>query len=172
MTRDDDRWKQAIEVKNEMMTDGNRQLRYFSTESSTTMTHGSCHVKTVRFVLSCHSVALVVFPSRSSSFAASSKISASGAPTNVAFPPSPTHLFTALSSAWLSHKYSMGFVTGVKTKTASSETVRAGSFLFASHLPLLPFPLFQQVHIPCSHFPPFLVRSITRCDCASGTVTS
>jgi len=41
-----------------------------------------------------------------SSLIASSKMSASGAPTNVAFPPSPTHLFTAFSSAfsWLSHK--------------------------------------------------------------------
>ena len=59
-----------------------------------------------------------------SSSIASSKMSASGAPTNVAFPPSPTHLFTAFSSAWLWHKYSMGFVTGVppnaKTKAASS----------------------------------------------------
>jgi len=51
-------------------------------------------------------------------------MSASGAATNVAFPPSPTHLFTAFSSAWLSHKYIMGFVTGVphnaKTEAASS----------------------------------------------------
>jgi len=65
--------------------------------------------------------AVVLF--RSSSIA-SRKMSASGAPTNVAFPPSPTHLFTAFSSAWMSHKYSMGFVTGVprnaKTKAASS----------------------------------------------------
>ena len=55
---------------------------------------------------------------------ASSKMSASGAPTNVAFPPSPTHLFTAFIRAWLSHKYSMGFVIGVprnaKTKATSS----------------------------------------------------
>ena len=49
--------------------------------------------------------------------------------------------------------------------------VRAGSFLSASYFPLLPFSLFPQVYIPCSHFPPFLVRSITRCDCASETVT-
>jgi len=65
--------------------------------------------------------AVVLFQSSS---IASSKRSASGAPTNVAFPPSPTHLFTAFSSAGLSHKYSMGFVTGVprnaKTKAASS----------------------------------------------------
>ena len=65
--------------------------------------------------------AVVLFQSSS---IASSKMFASGAPTNVAFPRSPTHLFTAFSSAWLSHKYSMGFVTGVprnaKTKAASS----------------------------------------------------
>ena len=107
---------------------------------------------------------------------ASGKMSASGASTNVAFPPSPIHLFAAFSSTWLSHKYSMGFVTGMlrnaKTKAASSGTVRARSFLLASHLPLLPFPLFPQFHIPCSHFPPFLLRSITGCDCASENVTS
>ena len=54
--------------------------------------------------------AVVLF--RSSSIA-SSKMSASGTPTNVAFPPSPTSLFTAVGRAWLSHKHSMGFVTGV-----------------------------------------------------------
>ena len=87
---------------------------------------------------------------RSSSIA-SSKIFASGAPTNVTFPPSPTHLFTAFSSAWLSHKYSMGFVTGVphnaKTKAASSGRFELDSPLRVP-LPLLPFPLFPQFHIP------------------------
>jgi len=34
------------------------------------------------------------------------------------------------------------------------------------------FLFFSQVHSPCSHFPSFLVRSITRCDCASRAVTS
>ena len=34
--------------------------------------------------------------------------------------------------------------------------MRAGSFLFVSHLPLLPFPLFSQVHIPFSQI--FLFR--------------
>jgi len=53
--------------------------------------------------------AVVLFRSYS---IASSKMSASGASTNVTFPSSPTHLFTAFSSAWLSHKHSMGFVTG------------------------------------------------------------
>ena len=45
-------------------------------------------------------------------------------------------------------------------------------FLFTSHLPVLPFTFFSQVHIICSHFPPFLVRSNTRCDCASEAMTS
>jgi len=88
-----------------------------------------------------------------SSLIASSKISASGTPTNVAFLPSPTRLFTAFSRALLSHKYSMGFVTGVpcnaKTKAASSGQFKLDSS--SSHLPLLPFPLFPQVHTPCSH---------------------
>jgi len=65
--------------------------------------------------------AVVLFQSSS---IASSKMSASSAPTSVAFPPSPTHLFAAFSSAWLSHEYSMDFVIGVpcnaKTKAASS----------------------------------------------------
>jgi len=65
--------------------------------------------------------AVVLF--RSSSIACS-KMFASGDPTNVAFPLSPTHLFTAFSSAWMSHRYKMGLVTGVsrnaKTKGTSS----------------------------------------------------
>ena len=92
---------------------------------------------------------------RSSSMA-SSKMSASGARTYVAFPPSPTHPFTAFSSAWLSQKYSMGFVTGVprnaKTKTASSgrfeldpsslrpTSSAAFSFLIVGSHTLFPFP--------------------------------
>ena len=52
-----------------------------------------------------------------SSLIASNKMSASGAPTNVAFPTLPIHLFTACSSTWLSHKKGLGFVTGVSCKT-------------------------------------------------------
>jgi len=37
---------------------------------------------------------------------AAARISASGDPTNVAFPPSPIHLVTAFNNDWLSHKYS------------------------------------------------------------------
>jgi len=36
---------------------------------------------------------------------AAARISASGAPTNVAFPPSPIYLLTAFNNDWLSHKY-------------------------------------------------------------------
>jgi len=120
---------------------------------------GSCHVKTARFVLSCHSVgtslpeivlsawmsassfagsprcaltwtrnvaapAVVLF--RSSSIA-SSKISASGAPTNVTFPPSPTHLLTAFSRAWLSHKYSMVLSQGCRVMPRERPLVPDGS---------------------------------------------
>jgi len=45
-----------------------------------------------------------------SSLIAYNKMSVSGA-LNVTFPPSPTHLFTTFSSAWLSHKQSMGVFT-------------------------------------------------------------
>jgi len=100
--------------------------------------------------------AVVLF--RSSSIA-SSKMSASVAPTNNAFLPSSTHLFTAFSRAWLSHKCSMGFVTGVqrnaKTKAASSDWFELDpsssrptflcclSFVSAGSHTLLPFsPLF------------------------------
>ena len=36
---------------------------------------------------------------------AAAKTSTSGAPTNVAFPPSPIHLLTAFKNDWSSHKY-------------------------------------------------------------------
>jgi len=39
---------------------------------------------------------------------AAAKISVSGAPTNVSFPPSTIHLLAAFSNNWLSHKYSNG----------------------------------------------------------------
>ena len=58
---------------------------------------------------------------------ASNKMSASGAPTNVAFPPSQTHLFTAFSSAWMSHKHSKVFVTGVP-RNATTKAASSGRF--------------------------------------------
>jgi len=41
-------------------------------------------------------------------------------------------------------------------------TIQVWSFLFLSHLHLLPFPFPSQIYMPCSHLPPFLIRSITR----------
>ena len=148
-------------------------------------------MKTVRFVLSCHSVgtslpeialstwmsassfagsprcaftltsnvvahAVVLF--RSSSIA-SFKMSASGAPTNVAYPPSPTHLFTAVSSAWLSHKYSMGFVTGVprnaKTKAANSGRFELDPFSSRPTFLCCLFLCFRRFTYPAPISPPF-----------------
>ena len=108
---------------------------------------------------------------RSSSIA-STEMSASGAPTNVAFPPSPTHLFTAFSSAWLSHNYSTYFVTGVprnaKTKTVSSGRFELDPSCSRPTFLCCLFLFFAGSHnLPgCSHFGPFLVISITRCDYA------
>ena len=53
------------------------------------------------------------------------KISASGAHANVAFPPSQTHLITALSSAWLSHKYNIGLSSGVP-RSADTRAANSG----------------------------------------------
>ena len=97
--------------------------------------------------------AVVLFQS---SLIASSKMSAYSALTNVAFPPSPPHLFTAFSRAWLSHKYSMVLVTGVPRQRPLVPDVSswilplcvppssaAFSFVSAGSHILLPFsPLF------------------------------
>jgi len=111
-----------------------------------------------------------------SSLIASNKMSASGAPTNVAFPPSPTHLSTAFSSAWLSHSYSMGFATGVprnvKTKVASSGRFELDPSSSRHTFLCCRFLCFHRFTYPAPILPPFLVRFITRCDCASETVTS
>jgi len=94
-----------------------------------------------------------------SSLIVSSKMFASGAPTNVAFPPSPTHLFTAFSSAWLSHKYSMGFVTGVprnaKTKAASSGRFELDPFSARPTFRCCLFLCFRRFTYPAPIFPPF-----------------
>jgi len=55
------------------------------------------------FTLTRNVAATTVVLSRNS-LIASSKMSSSGAATNVAFPHLPTHLFTAFISAWLLHK--------------------------------------------------------------------
>jgi len=56
--------------------------------------------------------AVVLFQS---SLIASSKISASGAPTHVAFPPSPTHLFTAFQQRLVVAQIQHGFCHGGAT---------------------------------------------------------
>ena len=95
-----------------------------------------------------------------SSLIASSKImmSASGAPTHVAFPPLPTHLFTAFSSAWLSHKYSMGFVTGVprNAKTQRPLVPDGSSWILPLRLPPSSAAYsFEGCTYPAAISPPF-----------------
>jgi len=58
---------------------------------------------------------------------AAARISASGAPTNNAFPPSPIHLSTAFNNDWLSHKYSNPYCC---THSLANITL----FLFHLHL--------------------------------------
>jgi len=84
-------------------------------------------LRSCAFTLNRNFAALDVVLFQSSSIT-SRKVSTSGAFTNVVFPPSPTHLF---SSAWLSQKLSIDFVTGVlcnaKTKAASSRRFELNS---------------------------------------------
>ena len=58
-------------------------------------------------ILFC-SIAGILFHSISMAAVKPDMIFASGAPTNVAFPPSPIHLLTALNNDWWSHIYSNG----------------------------------------------------------------
>ena len=88
---------------------------------------------------------------------AAARISASGAPTNVAFPPSPIHQLTAFTNGCLSHKYSNGSSISV-SRSASQNAANSGqfelesfssrptlhccfSFFFSSYYILLPFCL-------------------------------
>jgi len=57
---------------------------------------------------------------------AAARISASGAPINVAFPPSPIHLLTALNNDWSSHKYSNGSIS--VSQSASKNASNSGWF--------------------------------------------
>jgi len=68
----------------------------------------------------------VAILSRSISMAAA-KISASGAPANVAFPPSLIHLLTAFNNDWLSHKYSNGSSISV-SRSARKNAANSGRF--------------------------------------------
>ena len=58
---------------------------------------------------------------------AAAKISVSGAPTNVSFPPSTIHLLAAFSNNWLSHKYSNGSSISV-SRRASKNAANSGRF--------------------------------------------
>ena len=64
---------------------------------------------------------------RSISMAAARISAPSGAPTNVAFPPSPIHLVTAFNNDWLSHKYSNGSSISV-SRSASRNAANSGRF--------------------------------------------
>jgi len=86
-----------------------------------------------------------------SSLIASRKMSASSAFTNVAFPPSPTHLFITLSQGCRVVPRRKPLVRDV------SSWIRA--FLFASHLPLLPFLVFRRFTLFAPIFPPFWLES-------------
>ena len=69
---------------------------------------------------------------------AAAKISVPGAPTNVAFPPSPIHLLIAFNNDWLSHKYSNGFSISM-SQSAGKNTANSGCFKLepSSSLPTL-----------------------------------
>jgi len=86
---------------------------------------------------------------------AAARISASGAPTNVAFPTSPIHLLTAFNNDWLSHKYSNG--SSISVSRSASKTLPIQADLSWSPLPHVPlctaafFPPFTSYYIllPC-----------------------
>jgi hypothetical protein len=111
-----------------------------------------------------------------SSSIASRKMSAFDAATsNVSFPPLPTHLFTAFSVAWLLRKYSTGLSQVCSVMPRQRPLVLDGlSWILPHRVPpssaAYSFPPADS--IPCFHFPPFLVRSIARCDCVLEAVTS
>jgi len=88
---------------------------------------------------------------------AAARISASGDPTNVAFPPSPIHLVPAFNNDWLSHNYSNGSSISVsqsaRKNAANSDRFELEPsssrptlhccffFFFSSYYILLPFCL-------------------------------
>jgi len=114
------------------------------------------------FTLTRNVAAPVVVPFQSS-LIAFSKMSASGAPTNIVVPPSPTHPFTAFSRAWLSHKYSVGSVTGVprnaKTKAASSRHFELDPSSSRPTFLCCIFLCFCRFTYPASVFSPFCLDS-------------
>jgi len=94
---------------------------------------------------------------------AAAKISASGAPTNVVFPPSPIHQLTAFDNDWLSHKYSNGSFFSVSWSASKNA---ANSIRFelepSSSRPTLHcyFIFPSQLIVSCSHFT-FWIWTIT-----------
>jgi len=91
---------------------------------------------------------------------AAARISASGAPTHVALPPSPIHLLTAFNNDWLSHKYSNGSSISV-SRSASKNAADSGWFELepSSSRPTLhccSFRFSSQIIISCSHFALFV----------------
>ena len=71
------------------------------------------------------------------------------------------HLFTAFSSAWLSHKYNMGFVTGVP-RNAKIQAASCSEFELdpSSSRPTLHccfFLFFRRISYPAQSPPPFLL---------------
>ena len=107
------------------------------------------------------SVPAAIF-SRSISKAAA-KISVSGAPTNVVFPPSPIHQLTAFNNDWLSHKYSNGSFISV-SQSASKNAANSIRFELepSSSRPTLHCLIFapSQLVVSCSHFA-FWIWTIT-----------
>jgi len=90
---------------------------------------------------------------------AAARISASSAPTNVAFPPSPIHLLTSFNNDWLSHKYSNGSSISVSRsarKHCRFRPIWAGALFFSFHSALLLFLFHSQVILSCSHFALFV----------------
>ena len=112
-------------------------------------------------------VAAPAFVLSPSSSIASRKMSASGAPTNVAFALSSTHLYTAFSRAWLTNKAWSLSSQGCHVMPRQRPLFPDSSSWILSLLPSPPPSAGLHNLFP---FAPFLVRSITHCDCASGAV--
>jgi len=88
---------------------------------------------------------------------AAARISASGACTNISFPPSPIHSLTAFNNYWLSHKYSKAPLSACHEAPVKMLPIHANlswsplpraplctaafSFFFSSYYILLPFCL-------------------------------
>jgi len=81
---------------------------------------------------------------------AAARISASGAPTNVAFPPSPIHILTAFNNDWSSHKYSNGSSISV-SRSASKNAANSGRFELE--------PSSSRPTLHCCFFSPLLKSS-------------